>query len=133
MDTINKRPRLPTREPEIMDFAPIELDILGDLGDPFLDDITHDPLQQTTDNLDVDLPLPAEGNPNPYEWAPLQGQPADISEVDHSLGGGADAAANKRRSNSPTESEHSDGHEATRKTRKKKPAKRLRLDKVGRE
>lgn len=67
MDTINKRPRLPTREPEIMDFAPIELDILGDLGDPLLDDITHDPLQQTTDILDVDLPLPAEGNPSSYE------------------------------------------------------------------
>lgn len=65
MDTINKRPRLPTREPEIMDFAPIDLDILGD--PLLLDDSANDSLQQTTDNLEINLPLPDNGGPSSYE------------------------------------------------------------------
>lgn len=63
MDTINKRPRLPTREPEIMDFAPIELDILGD---PLLDDIVNDPLQ-TLDDFEIDLPVTGNGGPSSFE------------------------------------------------------------------
>lgn len=64
MDTVNKRPRLPTREPEIMDFAPIDLDILGD---PLLDDVAADPVQPEAEDDEIDLPFPDFEESSSYE------------------------------------------------------------------
>lgn len=61
-DTITKRPRLPTREPEAMDFAPIELDILGD---PLLEDNAEGAMQPGAEDHDVELP--DLGEPSSFE------------------------------------------------------------------
>lgn len=65
IDTINKRPRLPTREPDVMDFNPIELDILGD---PLLEDISDDPMQAPMDDLNAEPPSPGKEREGSHEW-----------------------------------------------------------------
>lgn len=63
-NTITKRPRLPTREPEVVDFDPIDLDILGD---PFLGDLGDNAMQSLTqEELDAGVHLPDLEGPSSF-------------------------------------------------------------------